>query len=89
MKIPISVNPNSSEKNKTGAWRTYKPDVDFNKCTGCGICVRLCPEGIMKLCPVKDFDKPKAVIDYDYCKGCGICFSECPFKAIDFGLEEK
>jgi len=89
MSLPISVQPNSTEKNKTGAWRTFKPKVDFNKCTGCGICARFCPEGIIAIDPVNGHAKPKAVINSDYCKGCGICAAECPFKAIEMDLDKK
>ena len=89
MSLPISVQPNSTEKNKTGAWRTFKPKVDFNKCTGCAICTRVCPEGIISIDPITGHAKPKAIINYDYCKGCGICAAECPFKAIGMELDKK
>ncbi|MFA6171194.1 MAG: 4Fe-4S binding protein [Patescibacteria group bacterium] len=104
MKLPISVKPNSTIKNKTGAWRTFKPGVDLEKCTGCGICTRLCPEGIISLentdakkvktapgaaAPASAVSRPKAKINFDYCKGCGLCARECPFKAIDMELEDK
>jgi Pyruvate/2-oxoacid:ferredoxin oxidoreductase delta subunit len=52
------------------------PHVDVFKCTGCGICVRDCPEGIIGL--VKD----KAAILTDLCVECGICAFVCPFVSI-------
>ncbi len=73
----------SSVKNKTGSWRTFRPVVDKQKCIGCGICARFCPEGCIKI------ENKKAKIDYDYCKGCGICANECPVKAIKMEREEK
>ena len=91
------ANPGNTTINKTGAWRTYRPSVDFSKCTGCGICTRFCPEGCIELAkpdtkqPIqsKSPNPLKAIIDYDYCKGCRICEVECPFKAISSVVEEK
>ncbi len=54
-----------------------KPEIDKNKCVGCGACVRYCPEAVIEL----DKNK-KAGIDYYFCKGCGVCATECPAKAI-------
>jgi len=69
---------------KTGAWRTFIPDVT-DKCTGCKICESFCPDGCIKVNP----KTKKAEIDYDYCKGCLICENECPFKAITSKMENK
>ena len=78
MKINIVAKPCSTIINKTGGWRTYKPNIDLEKCISCGTCERVCPEGCAKLLPNKKYDKLKPVINYDYCKGCGICAAECP-----------
>jgi len=64
-------------------WRTFKPVVDQEDCTGCGICCLLCPEGVMYK---KDGE---LVIDYDFCKGCGICEHQCPAKAIKMIKEDS
>ncbi len=69
--------PGSSDKNKTGRWRIFKPVVT-EKCTGCGLCEWWCPDYCIKV----DKKTGKAVIDYEYCKGCGICNQECPSRAI-------
>lgn len=45
-------------------------------CIGCGICVKNCPSGAVK---VENFH---AVIDYDKCISCGACMEKCPKKAI-------
>jgi len=88
MKINITAKPGSTAKNKTAGWRTFKPEIDLEKCISCGMCVRVCPEGtvLMEL-NVQGKKKPK--INYDYCKGCGVCAAECPVKAIIMKLEEK
>lgn len=62
---------------KTGFWRTFRPEVDFSKCTQCTLCWIYCPDGAITR---QENDYPK--IDYAYCKGCGICANECPVKAI-------
>lgn len=71
---------NTSLNNKTGAWRTEKPDIDFDKCIGCSMCAKLCPEGCIAMKKTKKGMKP--IINYDYCKGCSLCAKECPVKAI-------
>jgi len=88
MKINITAKPNTTLKNKTGSWRTFKPKTDFEKCIGCGFCSRICPEGIIEMKNNKE-GKLKPETDYDYCKGCGICAAECPVKAIIMELDRK
>jgi pyruvate ferredoxin oxidoreductase delta subunit len=85
MKLTIGaviVEPGNAAKNKTGSWRAFRPIIDVEKCTGCGLCSIYCPE------PAIHKGKP-AKIDYDYCKGCGICANECPFHAITMVPEGK
>lgn len=76
----------SARKNKTGSWRTFRPEFT-GKCTGCGICTWYCPEGAIKI--MEKDGKKVAVVDYDYCKGCCICAEECPAKAVKMEKEEK
>ncbi|MGI6128502.1 MAG: 4Fe-4S binding protein [bacterium] len=67
---------------KTGAWRLERPIVVADRCSGCSICTRYCPVGvIIKGRPV--------TINYEYCKGCGICATVCPRQAIDLVEEES
>jgi 2-oxoacid:acceptor oxidoreductase delta subunit (pyruvate/2-ketoisovalerate family) len=79
------VKPASSTVNTTGAWRSFRPVVDLEKCVKCYICIDLCPEGAISALP----EKKGVQVDYDYCKGCGICSSECPQKAYTMVPEEK
>jgi len=65
----------SSEKYKTGDWRTERPIWDSEKCIQCLICFIYCPDSAIKV----ENDKVTGV-DYDHCKGCGICAEECPPK---------
>ena len=49
--------------------------VDSEKCTGCGICVDVCPAGAIEV-------NQQAVVNDEACTGCAACFSECPNEAI-------
>jgi len=71
---------------KTGNWSYLHPEVDKEKCTGCGRCVSFCPEACIELIEEKGVDnkiRKKSQVDYDFCKGCGVCVSVCPVKAIE------
>mgnify|MGYP001018578649 CR=1 FL=1 len=69
----------------TGKWRTFKPVIDYEKCTTCAICAFYCPVTAVKLSKANN----QLFIDLDYCKGCGICAVECPRKAIEMVREEE
>jgi pyruvate ferredoxin oxidoreductase delta subunit len=82
--VGCRARPGNSCNNKTGSWRVFKPVFDKEKCTKCGLCVTLCPEGCVHETN-DDFVAP----DYAYCKGCGICAEECPSEGIEMKQEEK
>jgi len=76
--IPVAgVAYRPSTESKTGDWRSFRPIVNEEKCTGCALCHFFCPDGAISLV------NEKAKVDYDFCKGCGICAEECPVKAIE------
>jgi 2-oxoacid:acceptor oxidoreductase delta subunit (pyruvate/2-ketoisovalerate family) len=81
MKKLLTIKPNTSLKNKTGSWRTHRPITNQEKCIGCSLCAKLCPEGCIEMININNKLKPQT--DYDYCKGCGLCAHECPVKVID------
>jgi len=56
------------------------PEVDQEKCSGCGICVELCPYNAISM--EQAGDRPRAKIDPTQCKGCGLCSAACPSAAI-------
>jgi len=87
MKKTLIVQPNTSRRNKTGSWRTFRPEINLDICIGCATCTKVCPEGTINMINLSG--KSKAQINYDYCKGCGLCAAECPVRAIIMKPEEK
>lgn len=79
--VPIIFSPGNTRSRHTGSWRVFRPIIDLDSCTRCGICFAYCPDGAITL-DAEGFP----VIDYDNCKGCMICQAECPLKCIH---EEK
>ena len=74
---------------------TLLPEVDENKCTACGKCVKACPKGLLELrkkglknrriyvsCMNKDKPAATAKSCKVGCIACKKCFKECPFEAI-------
>jgi len=49
----------------------------LDKCTGCGRCVEVCPQGVFEI-----RDKRAMVTDRDLCMECGACSQNCEFGAI-------
>jgi len=49
--------------------------VDFEKCTGCGICEDMCPVSAIKV-------EGHAIVNPDMCTGCAVCVAQCPQNAI-------
>ena len=54
-----------------------KPEIDLNKCVGCGICAEKCRFEALKMVD----GKPK--LNPFLCEGCGACEVVCPQKAIN------
>jgi pyruvate ferredoxin oxidoreductase gamma subunit len=71
------LDPGNSGVRHTGNWRTYRPSIDYSRCTDCMVCYAYCPESAMTV-----GGDGKVRIDYDNCKGCMICMAECPLGAI-------
>lgn len=71
------------------------PNVNKDKCVGCGKCLKSCPKhlfvlqdiavkGAVALCSCKNDNKPQITKDCSVgCFKCGICAKKCPEQAID------
>ena len=63
--------------------------VDEDKCSGCAVCISMCPYDALKLKKIND----RSVLEIDdlKCKRCGSCVTACPSNAItikdDFNLK--
>ena len=67
-------------------------EVDKEKCTNCGACMKACPRGLITSVPVSkkvhvacaNLDKGKAAMSVcgNSCIGCGLCEKECKKDAI-------
>jgi len=58
--------------------------VDENKCSGCGICVMVCPyEAPHLIEKMADGEMDRfSEVDAELCMGCGMCVAACPMGAI-------
>lgn len=58
--------------------------IDFEFCKGCGLCLRVCPRGVLGFS--EDFNSqgyfPARVCAQEKCIGCGFCAEVCPEVAI-------
>jgi len=70
--------------------QTEIPEIEVNEdlCSGCGVCVAVCPYEASRL--ETSEDKLKSVVDDFKCKRCGVCVTVCPSGArtIKDALEE-
>lgn len=68
---------------KNAGWRTVRPIINTEKCSGCLQCYMYCPDGVI-------FKQGTSiVVDYDFCKGCGICSKICRKGAILMEAEKR
>ncbi|MFV0437766.1 MAG: DUF362 domain-containing protein [Desulfopila sp.] len=68
----------ASRKGKMEQHSTAKPKIVAKKCTGCGTCVKWCPQDAIAL------QDEVAKIDGGRCIGCGECLAMCRFDAVKF-----
>ncbi|WP_435549446.1 ferredoxin [Desulfobacterium sp. N47] len=55
----------------------YKPEVDTEKCVGCGECVNVCPVDVYEL-----QEEKAVVVNEEECIGCESCVEVCEQGAI-------
>ena len=58
------------------------PQIDLEKCTGCGICLSVCDCGA-----IVAFGDKVAILETDECGWCTLCEAVCPVGAISCAFE--
>ena len=58
------------------------PDIDPDRCTGCGRCVAGCEPRVLSLETRADWRKSAVLHARADCTGCSLCALRCPFQAI-------
>jgi coenzyme F420-reducing hydrogenase beta subunit len=79
VKIGISACPNEcgrAKRHDIGLVGQVRPEVDEEKCNGCGRCAELCRVDAISIV------LGKSVIDRDKCISCGWCIRGCPHEAV-------
>jgi NAD-dependent dihydropyrimidine dehydrogenase PreA subunit len=51
--------------------------LDEEKCTGCGMCLSVCPHAVLRL-----INGRVAIKNRDACMECGACAHNCPVEAV-------
>ena len=57
------------------------PEIDRERCTLCGDCVKNCPQGAVHIC------SGKVILDEALCEYCGECEDVCPMGAVALPYE--
>lgn len=63
---------------------SYIPNINKEKCIGCGKCSKVCPMDAIKVEQSTDKNSKNklAKLDENICLGCGVCVKNCPTSAI-------
>ena|SRR5208283_685797 len=59
--------------------------IDQSGCTGCEVCLEVCPVDCMYVVAGPEYDVHKKLveIDLDACIGCKLCVKYCPWETIE------
>src|SRR5215510_10881576 len=59
--------------------------IDQSGCTGCEVCLEVCPVDCMYVVAGPEYDVHKKLveIDLDVCIGCKLCVKYCPWETIE------
>jgi ferredoxin len=77
----IDVRPFRIERGDMKRFKYLKDVVtlklDGDKCTGCGMCLEVCPHGVFRMNGGR-----AEIAERDACMECGACSRNCPFDAV-------
>ena len=69
---------------------TTRISLNIDRCKGCGLCVGVCPVGVLRMSDKinhKGYSCPE-IIDGQRCTGCGMCYRMCPDMVIEINKED-
>lgn len=72
-------------RGKLGQHSTVKPEINWDLCKGCGLCIRWCAFGAISI----KSGEEKALIDSSLCAGCAECILSCPENAVKLQWNES
>ena len=72
----------------------YSLTLDKNKCTGCGVCMKICPREAIQVTRTpkakgEKAKKPTVNIEEEKCHYCGMCEAVCLFGALNIKVDGK
>jgi len=62
----------------------YYAEIDNEKCTGCGICIKRC-----QMDAITRIDKKNMALNLDRCIGCGLCVTKCAKGAVNLKKKNR
>ena len=66
----------------------YIVGVDWDKCVGCGVCIKACGIHILKFVNTEKGTKTK-IVDQNKCLGEGHCIQLCPNDALEYKFMKR
>jgi ferredoxin len=69
------VGKKSEQEPQPQKLKNLKAFIDKSKCTACGVCANVCPQGAIMI-------NNLAEVNTALCIGCGVCVGTCPNDAI-------
>jgi 4Fe-4S ferredoxin len=74
--------------------KNYSLTLNKSKCTGCGICMEICPREATEVTKTpkvegQETKQPTVTISEEKCNYCGMCEAICPFGALTIRINGK